>query len=125
MIKSEQELRTFLHKRPNKSLVNIEIQSLNKEIERLNSVSSEYGKDNSRISNSYKKRNNCWIPQEQWDTKDRVKLHNNQDKKAKIAKQIEDLKAILKELKDYNYIEPVQMRFDFDALNETINKALS
>lgn len=125
MIKSEQELRTFLNKRPNKSLVNIEIQALDKEIERLNSVSSEYGKDNSRLSNQYKKRNNCWTPQEQWDTKDRVKFHNNQDKKAKILAQIEDLKSLIKELKDYNYIEAVQMRLDFDALNETLKKALS
>lgn len=125
MIKTEQELRTFLNKRPNKLLVNLEIQTLNKEIERLNSISSEYGKANSRISNSYRQRNNCWIPQEQWDTKDRVKLHNNQDKKKQVDKQIEDIKSILKQLKDYDYIEPKQMKLDFNALNEVIEKALS
>lgn len=125
MIKTEQELRIFLNKRPNKSLVNIEIQTLNKEIERLNSISSEYGKANSRLSNQYRKRNNCWTPQEQWDTKDRVELHNNQDKKNKTDKQITEIKQILKQLKDYNYIEPQQLRLDFNVLNEVIKKALS
>lgn len=124
MIKTEQELRTFLSKRPHKGLVNIEIRALNKEIERLNSISSEYGKANSRLSNGYKQRNRCWTPQEQWDTKDRVKFHNNQDNKTRIEKQIEDLKGILKQLKDYDYIEPEQLKLDFDVLNEVINKAL-
>ena len=125
MLKSEQELRNFLKERPSKSYVNIEIQTLNKEIERLNSISSEYGKDNSRISNSYKKRNGCWTPEEQWDRADRIKAHNNRDKQAKIEKQITEIKELIKLLKEYDYIEPTQMKLDFNALNEVIDKALS
>lgn len=124
MLKTEQEVRTFLNKRPHKGQVAIEIRLLDKEIERLCYISSEYGKDNSRLSHEYRQRNNCWTPMEKWDTKDRVKFHNNQDKKDKTEKQITQYKDLLKLLKDYDYVEPEQLKLDFNRLNEIIDKAL-
>lgn len=122
MLKTMEELKTFLSKQPTKGQITVELQDLNKEIKRLDSIRVEYGNANSRLSNDIKKKNNCWTHHTNYNVKDRQKFNNNITKRQQLIDQITDLVAIKKELMDYKPIEYVQGKLDFAGLTEQLQK---
>lgn len=125
MLKTEQELQEFLRKEPNKGQVTKELQELSKEIEKLNTVAVYYGKDNQSLSNEVNKKNHCWTHHSNYNNRDKAIFYNNKKKKQQILNQITNLNSIKKELQAYVPKEYVQMKLDFNKLDEVLNKALS
>jgi len=124
MLKTMEELNSFLSKQPTKGQITVELQDIDKELKRLDSIRVEYGNANSRLSNDIKKKNNCWTHHTNYNVKDRQKFNNNLTKKQQIIDQITDLTAIKKELMDYKPIEYVQGKLDFAGLTEQLQKYL-
>lgn len=125
MIRTKQELKDFLDKQPNKYQVKLELESLKKEISRLENVKTQYGKDNQRLSYQVKNKNNCWTNNVDYDNKEKSKFKHNQKQKEEITKQIDGLKAIEKAIKEYKPVEITQMKLDLKELNKRLEEALS
>lgn len=97
-----------------------EIFNAQKELQRLTTLDRELGNINSRLSYKYRKQG-CYKPHNEWDTPDRLQFESNTKKKVELRKQIEELKEVIKRLRDYQPAQ--QMSLFSEDVKTNLNQA--
>lgn len=114
-----EDISAWLAKTPSKGEKTIKLQELEKELKRLSELKAELGKEISIISNKYRKQNKRWVKSDEWSLKDQKTQENNHKRQLEIDKQIKEIKADIKAVKDY--FPPVQTSL-FEELNDNFWK---